>query len=91
MFLYKIYYTCFLLYLLFNYILQHSLGASRGKIKLQTEEIADSKYTIGLHLSATKLDKKDFFGKVSLYGHKNLFGTVSMDTQVGVVMCEPAL
>ena len=38
----------------------------RGKITLQTEEVADSKYTISFQLSATKLDKKDFFGKVSI-------------------------
>lgn len=40
-------------------------GESRGRIILQTEEVADSKYTISFQLSATKLDKKDFFGKVS--------------------------
>ena len=39
-------------------------GAPRGKIRLLTEEVADSKITIGLNISATKLDKKDFFGKV---------------------------
>ena len=41
-------------------------GASRGKITLQTEEVADSKFNIAMRLSATKLDKKDFFGKVSV-------------------------
>ena len=41
------------------------VGAPRGKIKLQTEEVADSKFSIALQLSASKLDKKDFFGKVS--------------------------
>lgn len=39
-------------------------GAPRGKIRLQTEEVPDSKYSISLQLSATKLDKKDLFGKV---------------------------
>jgi hypothetical protein len=34
---------------------------------LQTEELADSKFNIAMHLSASKLDKKDFFGKVSVY------------------------
>lgn len=38
-------------------------GESRGKIRLQAEEVLDSKYLISLQLSATKLDKKDFFGK----------------------------
>ena len=42
-------------------------GAPRGKIRLQTEEVADSKFSIVLQLSANKLDKKDFFGKVSEY------------------------
>ncbi len=37
-----------------------------GKIVIQAEEIQDSKYTITMQLSATKLDKKDFFGKVSV-------------------------
>ena len=42
-------------------------GAPRGKIRLQTEEVADSKFSIIQQLSASKLDKKDFFGKVSEY------------------------
>ena len=43
----------------------YAVGAPRGKIKLQTEEVTDSKFSIAMKLSARKLDKKDFFGKVS--------------------------
>lgn len=51
----------------FNESTVHLLpGAPRGKIRLQTEEVADSKYSISLQLSASKLDKKDFFGKVCM-------------------------
>jgi len=39
-------------------------GASRGQIMIQAEEVQDSKYNIHMQLSASKLDKKDFFGKV---------------------------
>ena len=39
-------------------------GASLGKITIQAEEVQDSKYSITMQLSATKVDKKDFFGKV---------------------------
>ena len=39
-------------------------GASRGEIVIVAEEVMDSKYTISLQLSASHLDKKDFFGKV---------------------------
>ena len=41
-----------------------SLGASRGEIVIVAEEVQDSKYTISMQLSASHLDKKDFFGKV---------------------------
>ena len=40
------------------------IGAARGKITIQAEEVGDSKFTIQMQLSASKLDKKDFFGKV---------------------------
>lgn len=39
-------------------------GASRGQIIILAEEVQDSKFTIHMQLSATKLDKKDLFGKV---------------------------
>ena len=39
-------------------------GNSRGKIVIRVEEVQDSKFNIEMHLTATKLDKKDFFGKV---------------------------
>ena len=32
---------------------------------MQAEEVQDSKFTVHMQLSASKLDKKDFFGKVS--------------------------
>ena len=54
------------MYTQFNTYFTIFTGASRGKITLQTEEVADSKFNIALRLSATKLDKKDFFGKVSI-------------------------
>ncbi|XP_064406207.1 copine-9-like isoform X1 [Halichondria panicea] len=38
-------------------------GATRGKIVIRVEEVQDSKFNIEMHLTATKLDKKDFFGK----------------------------
>ena len=41
-----------------------SPGASRGEIVIVAEEVQDSKYTIAMQLSASHLDKKDFFGKV---------------------------
>ena len=40
-------------------------AASRGKLTVEAEEVQDSKYTITMQLSAAKVDKKDFFGKVS--------------------------
>lgn len=39
-------------------------GASRGQIIIVAEEVQDSKFTIHMQLEASKLDKKDFFGKV---------------------------
>ena len=36
-----------------------------GKIAIHMEEVQDSKFVVGLDLSAKKLEKKDFFGKVS--------------------------
>ena len=54
-------YTCITTLIL---SLHYASGAPRGKIRLQTEEVADSKFSIGMQLSASKLDKKDFFGKV---------------------------
>lgn len=44
-------------------LLSHA-GASRGEIVILAEEVQDSKYTISMQLSASHLDKKDFFGKV---------------------------
>ena len=41
-----------------------SPGASRGEIVIIAEEVQDSKYNIAMQLSASHLDKKDFFGKV---------------------------
>ena len=42
-------------------------GEGRGQIIVQAEEVQDSKFTVHMQLSASKLDKKDFFGKVSKY------------------------
>ena len=42
-------------------------GKPRGDIIIAAEEVADTKFEITLQLSATNLDKKDFFGKVSLH------------------------
>ena len=39
-------------------------GAPTGKITIQAEEVQDSKFIVDFQLSATKLEKKDFFGKV---------------------------
>ena len=39
-------------------------GAPTGKITIQAEEVQDSKFIVDFELSATKLEKKDFFGKV---------------------------
>lgn len=36
----------------------------RGKIHLMAEELQDNKFDIYFELSASKLEKKDFFGKV---------------------------
>ena len=41
------------------------IGAARGQIIIQTEEVQESKFTVQMQLSASKLDKKDLFGKVS--------------------------
>ena len=41
-----------------------SPGAPSGKITIQAEEVQDSKFILNFELSATKLEKKDFFGKV---------------------------
>ena len=41
-----------------------SPGAPRGEIVIIAEEVQDSKYNIAMQLSASHLDKKDFFGKV---------------------------
>lgn len=45
-------------------LLPPSLGATRGQISIVAEEVQDSKFTIHMQLAASKLDKKDFFGKV---------------------------
>ena len=52
-----------------RYIVLHALyctGSSRGKIRIQAEEVQDSKFTMHMELSASKLDKKDLFGKVNI-------------------------
>ena len=40
-------------------------GEIRGQIIVQAEEVQDSKFVVQMQLSASKLDKKDLFGKVS--------------------------
>lgn len=40
-------------------------GTPRGQIYMTAEEMQDSKFNIQLQFSASNLDKKDFFGKVS--------------------------
>ncbi|KAL5473555.1 hypothetical protein EMCRGX_G028048 [Ephydatia muelleri] len=42
-------------------------GAPSGKITIQAEEVQDSKFLLNFELSATKLEKKDFFGKSDPY------------------------
>ncbi|KAL5473572.1 hypothetical protein EMCRGX_G028068 [Ephydatia muelleri] len=42
-------------------------GNPAGKITLQAEEVQDSKFIVNFELSATKLEKKDFFGKSDPY------------------------
>ena len=39
---------------------------SCGKIHLMAEELQDNKFDVHIQLSASKLDKKDFFGKVGI-------------------------
>ena len=39
-------------------------GEPRGNISIIAEEIEDTKFEVTLQLSGSKLDKKDFFGKV---------------------------
>ena len=41
-----------------------SPGHPAGTITVQAEEIQDSKFILDFQLSATKLEKKDLFGKV---------------------------
>ena len=48
----------------FTYLLLHVLGVTRGTISVVAEEMQDSKFDVTMQLSAVKLDKKDFFGKV---------------------------
>ena len=52
---------------LFLFFVQLLPGKPRGDIIIAAEEVADTKFEITLQLSATNLDKKDFFGKVSLH------------------------
>lgn len=40
-------------------------GEPRGSISITAEEVQDSKFEVKMQLSGSKLDKKDFFGKVS--------------------------
>ena len=46
--------------------LPSSPGNPAGKITIQAEEVQDSKFVVDFELSATKLEKKDFFGKVGI-------------------------
>ena len=41
-----------------------TIGQVRGQIIVQPEEVQESKFTVQMQLSASKLDKKDLFGKV---------------------------
>jgi hypothetical protein len=38
------------------------------------EEVQDSKFTIHMQLAASKLDKKDFFGKVRIMNNRSACG-----------------
>ena len=42
-------------------------GEIGGNIQIIAEEIEDTKFEVKLQLSAVKLDKKDFFGKVNYF------------------------
>eukprot|EP00731_Ephydatia_muelleri_P028931 Em0020g575a len=42
-------------------------GNPAGKITIQAEEVQDSKFVVAFELSATKLEKKDLFGKSDPY------------------------
>ena len=53
------------------HVLGVGLGDPRGQITILAEEVQDSKFTIHMQLSASKLDKKDLFGKVSLASNPN--------------------
>ena len=46
--------------------LSSSPGNPAGKITIQAEEVQDSKFVVDFELSATKLEKKDLFGKVDI-------------------------
>ena len=53
------------------HVLGIGLGEARGQITILAEEVQDSKFTIHMQLSASKLDKKDLFGKVNLASNPN--------------------
>lgn len=49
------------LHVLFMYA---GMSRARGKIHLMAEELQDNKFDIHFELAASKLEKKDLFGKV---------------------------
>ena len=50
-----------------------SPGNPAGKITIQAEEVQDSKFVVDFELSATKLEKKDLFGKVGIEAGLDVF------------------
>ena len=47
-----------------SFVILFCAGSPRGQITIVAEEVQDSKFTVTMRLAASKLDKKDFFGKV---------------------------
>ena len=52
-------------------------------ISIVAEELEDSKYDITMQLSATKLDKKDFFGKVCVCVREHAVQRV-IEVEIGI-------
>ncbi len=51
--------------MLTTFLFHYFTGTVTGEIIITAEEVRDSKFSLHMQLSASKLDKKDLFGKVS--------------------------
>ena len=61
--------------LMLTYVFNTCTGkpGGRGKIHLMAEELQDNKFDIYFELSASKLEKKDLFGKVCSHIHMYVY------------------